>query len=246
MQSSGAPVRAQALYSLIERLSAAVGFDFGKSLPILFCAALILLITIGLILLCIQYTKRKRAFQPLQDESIRATPSSSNEQENSGPLSLASPLSGRVIPLSEVNDPAISAGLIGNGCAILPEEGKLYAPFDGIVSAVWTGHHAITIDSKDGVELFIHVGKDTARLEGKYFDLCCKAGDQVKKGDLLLSFDPDAIRKDGYDLTTPLLVINFDQFDDLRLTCECKVAPGDRLFSFTKRREPPLTPPSSR
>lgn len=148
------------------------------------------------------------------------------------PLSFASPISGQVIPLSGVNDPAFSSGVMGQGCAILPDFGKVYAPCDGVVTTVSAGKNAFSMDSSEGVQLFIHIGIHSAKLTAQHFDLCCRTGDPVKQGDLLLSFDMDALRKEEVDLTTPLLVVNIDRYDDLSLTCESHVKAGDRLLTL--------------
>lgn len=107
-----------------------------NTLPILLASAALLLLCAGAALLCIGVIGRLRACRRAREQSAQEA---SNQQESSSALSLASPLVGRIIPLSEVKDPAISTGLIGQGCAILPEEGKLYAPFDGTVTTVASG-----------------------------------------------------------------------------------------------------------
>lgn len=128
------------------------------------------------------------------------------------------PMSGKVIPVSEVEDPAFNSGAMGVGVGIEPTEYKVFAPTDCTVESVFDTKHAIGITSDDGVEMLIHVGMDTVRLEGKYFDIHCKTGDRVKKGELLLTFDGDAIAKEGYSLVTPFLVLNPDAFS--AITCE--------------------------
>lgn len=128
------------------------------------------------------------------------------------------PMSGKVIPVSEVEDPAFSSGAMGVGVGIEPTEYNVYAPADCTIESVFDTKHAIGLTSDDGVEMLIHVGMDTVRLEGKYFDIHCKTGDKVKKGELLLSFDGTAIANEGYSLVTPFLVLNPDVF--LNIYCE--------------------------
>ena len=151
------------------------------------------------------------------------------------PITVISPLSGQVIPLSQMDDPAFSAGVMGQGCAILPLYGKVYAPAAGTVTSVTSIGNGITFMGADGVQLLIHVGKTDARLSERHFFPCCRAGDRVKSGDLLLSFDIDALRRGGADLTTPLLVINAERYGDLSLTCESRVTAGDRLLTLTPK-----------
>lgn len=125
------------------------------------------------------------------------------------------PLNGEVKALSEVNDPTFSQGILGQGAAIVPSEGKLYAPFDGTVASVFDTHHAICLTNADGIELLIHVGLDTVSLNGKHFTPHVKDNDEIKKGDLLLEFDVDAIKAAGFDTITPVLVTNADEFNEV-------------------------------
>lgn len=124
------------------------------------------------------------------------------------------PLKGELRPLTEVNDPTFSGEILGKGVAIIPSEGKLYAPFDGEVSMVFETKHAIGLIKED-VEMLIHVGLETVSLEGKYFTAKVQAGDKIKKGDLLIEFDLDAIAKAGYDTITPVIVSNADDFANI-------------------------------
>lgn len=121
------------------------------------------------------------------------------------------PLKGEIKPLAEVNDPTFSGEILGKGVAIVPSEGKLYAPFDGEVSMVFETRHAIGL-VKDDVEMLIHIGLETVSLEGKYFEAKVQAGDKIKKGDLLIEFDLEAIAKEGFDTITPVIVSNADDF----------------------------------
>ena len=123
-------------------------------------------------------------------------------------IRLDSPLKGRLIPLSEVTDPAFASGAMGRGAAIADPEGRVVSPVDGEVTVLFGSKHAIGIHSADGVDLLIHVGVDTVKLEGKHFTAHVAQGDTVKRGQLLLEFDPAAIRAEGYETTTPVLVTN--------------------------------------
>lgn len=124
------------------------------------------------------------------------------------------PLNGELKPLKEVNDPTFSGEILGKGVAVIPSEGKLYAPFDGTVSMVFETRHAIALE-RDGVEMLIHIGLETVSLGGKYFSAKVKAGDQVKKGDLLIEFDLEALLGEGFDVITPVLVSNADDFAEI-------------------------------
>ncbi|MDO4173806.1 MAG: beta-glucoside-specific PTS transporter subunit IIABC [Eubacteriales bacterium] len=131
------------------------------------------------------------------------------------------PMNGEVKALSEVNDPTFSQGVLGQGAAIVPAEGKLYAPFDGTVASVFDTHHAICLTNDAGIELLIHVGLDTVSLQGKHFTPHVQDNDAVKKGDLLLEFDLEAIKAAGFDTITPVLVTNADDFDSVSANTEC-------------------------
>lgn len=144
-----------------------------------------------------------------------------------------SPLKGNVIPLSEVKDEAFSSGILGKGAAIIPKEGVVYAPADGEISAFFITGHAIGIKTTDGLELLIHVGMDTVQLDGKGFTSLVKVGDKVKKGQKLLEFDKELIKSEGYSTVTPVLISNFEQFDEIVATDEKYVEAGD-IFLRTR------------
>lgn len=126
------------------------------------------------------------------------------------------PLNGEVKPLSEVNDPTFSGGILGQGVAIVPSEGKLYAPFDGKVASIFETKHAIGLENADGVEMLIHVGLETVNLGGKHFESKVQTGDTVKTGDLLLQFDLDSIAKE-FDTITPVLITNADDLAEINV-----------------------------
>ena len=123
---------------------------------------------------------------------------------------IKSPMNGTVIPLSEVPDAVFSSEMLGKGFGVEPSEGKAYAPVDGEVTTVFDTKHAIGLMSKHGVELLIHIGMDTVKLNGRGFDVKVKAGDQVKAGDLLAEFDMDLIKSEGYPVTTAVVITNTD------------------------------------
>lgn len=125
------------------------------------------------------------------------------------------PLSGHVIPLSKVSDEVFSSGAMGQGLAIEPEDNKLYAPFDGNVVMIAPTKHAIGLRSESGVELLVHIGLDTVKLDGKPFTLHVEDGAKIKKGDLLITFDKEAIQNEGIKITTPLIVTNSHAYKDV-------------------------------
>ncbi|MDO5548809.1 MAG: glucose PTS transporter subunit IIA [Eubacteriales bacterium] len=136
---------------------------------------------------------------------------------------VASPLNGEVKALSEVNDPTFSQGILGQGIAILPSEGKLYAPFDGKVASVFETKHAICLEDGNGAEVLIHIGLETVSLGGKHFNAKVKDGDAVKKGDLLIEFDLNAIGKE-FDTITPVVITNADDFSAIETVKSSGVA----------------------
>lgn len=133
---------------------------------------------------------------------------------------IVSPLTGRVQPLAKIEDEVFSKQVLGKGIAVIPEEGKVYAPFDGRVETLFETKHAIGLKSVSGVELLIHVGMDTVELKGKYFNAYVKTGDEVKKGQLLLEFDMEGIRSAGYEVVTPVIVSNTGDYLDVLETKE--------------------------
>lgn len=125
---------------------------------------------------------------------------------------LASPAKGKVLKLSEVSDETFSSGVLGNGIAVVPSEGDIYAPCDGTVVSVFPTKHAINIMSSNGAEILIHLGIDTVKLEGKYFEIKVEAGDTVKKGQLIAVCDIEKITAEGYSMETPVVIINSSDY----------------------------------
>ncbi len=119
------------------------------------------------------------------------------------------------MPLIHVADTTFASGLLGKGIAILPSVGEVRSPVAGRIASLFATLHAIGIESDDGVEILIHVGIDTVKLDGKFFSAHVNVGDKVNTGDRLISFDIPAIREAGFDLTTPVLISNSDDFTDV-------------------------------
>jgi len=142
---------------------------------------------------------------------------------------LVAPMTGVVVPLSEVADDAFSGRMLGDGVAIRPRDGRVSAPADGVIGVV--SGHAVTMVTDEGVELLIHVGIDTVRLKGQFFHPHVKQGDRVRAGQILLDADLDGIRKAGFDTTTPIIVRNSARYT-LRSVSEAAVASGERLLQI--------------
>ena len=124
------------------------------------------------------------------------------------PDMIFSPATGTAMELSQVKDGVFSEGLMGPGAAILPEEGKIYAPFSGTVSMVFDTKHALSLISDNKMEILIHIGIDTVNLKGRYFHIHTSSGEKVKKGQLLVDFDLEDIKKEGYPVVTPVILVN--------------------------------------
>ncbi|MBZ4488254.1 beta-glucoside-specific PTS transporter subunit IIABC [Microbacterium sp. cx-55] len=146
-------------------------------------------------------------------------------------VDVLSPLDGTAVPLSEVPDAAFADGSLGQGVAIRPRSGALYAPFDATVVAAFPTGHAIGLRTADGAEVLIHVGIDTVKLAGQHFDLKVTSGQEVTAGALLLEFDVDAITAAGYDLITPVIVTNSDLYPTIGTAASGPIAHGELLFS---------------
>lgn len=147
---------------------------------------------------------------------------------------LAAPVKGRTVPSSAINDPTFSQEMLGKGLAIQPEEGKICSPVDGTIAVVIDTKHAVSVTSKQGAEVLIHVGLNTVALKGKYFTSHVTMGDEVKKGDLLLEFDMEALKAEGYDVITPIIVCNSDAYKDINRYIDKNVEKGDTVIELIK------------
>lgn len=146
---------------------------------------------------------------------------------------IVAPISGTVIPLTAVDDKVFSSGIVGQGFAIVPDEGRVYAPVNGHIASTFASGHAIGISSTGGAEILIHVGINTVQLEGQYFDMQVKEGEAVKKGQLLLTFDLDAIKRAGYDTVTPVVVTNSGAWRELHISDKSHYRFGEPVMALS-------------
>lgn len=147
-----------------------------------------------------------------------------------------SPLKGKAIALTEVKDETFAAGVLGQGFAVVPETGKVVAPFNGKVTTLFETKHAVGVTSDSGIEVLIHVGLNTVALEGKYFTALVKEGDTVRRGQTLLTFDQKAIAEAGYDTTTPVIVTNADDYAAVDVLCKRKVSFGEEVLRTEEKK----------
>ena len=148
---------------------------------------------------------------------------------------LLAPVSGKVIPLSEVRDEAFAGGILGQGAAVIPENGEICAPCDGVISVMYPTGHAVGIKSDIGAEILIHVGMDTVTLNGSCFDVKVKAGDYVKAGQLLVRANIEGIKKEGLDITTPVIVANTADYMQIKMAAEKSVKRGEVLLNCVSK-----------
>ncbi|NUF27224.1 beta-glucoside-specific PTS transporter subunit IIABC [Gilliamella sp. ESL0254] len=159
-------------------------------------------------------------------------------QTNTDSVTIFSPMTGKVIPLSEVNDPTFANELMGKGIAIIPTVGQAVAPDDGEVVSLFRTKHAIGFQTNSGAEILIHIGIDTVKLDGQHFQAHIEAGSKVKKGDLLVSFDIDAIKQAGFEVTTPIIITNTDNYQDIECIFKQDITKnGDALLSLSADKE---------
>lgn len=175
--------------------------------------------------------------EPEVQEKTTETELPAEEKKDSSMIrktEIASPLKGEVKLLSQVKDEAFASGVLGKGAAILPEEGKVYAPADGEITALFPTLHALGIKTADGAELLIHIGMDTVQLNGEGFEAHVQEGDQVKKGQLLISFDRELIEGKGYCLETPVLITNSDDYLEIVEPKPGRIMQGETLLKALK------------
>lgn len=194
---------------------------FGKGFSILLIAVITAYI-IGAIISFITFKDQIEKLHTISfEENISLKEASVNEAEGylqkeeikqSGEEFLKSPLKGKLIELSKVSDKVFAEEVLGKGIAIIPSEGRLLSPVDGTVSVVFPTGHAVAVTSDDGVEILMHIGFNTVSLEGRYFNTQVTQGQVVKKGEVLVEFEIDNIKNQGFDITTPIVITNSDNY----------------------------------
>ncbi len=154
------------------------------------------------------------------------------ETEKKKDVVLSSCMNGTVVPMAQVKDEAFAAGVLGEGIAIEPADGNLYAPADGTISTLFETKHAIGMTTTDGAEILMHIGINTVKLKGKYYQYHVKKEETVHKGDLLVTFDLKAIQKAGYLTTTPMVVCNTDEYKAIKPLADGTVKTGEPLLEI--------------
>ncbi|WP_312433430.1 beta-glucoside-specific PTS transporter subunit IIABC [Lacrimispora sp.] len=165
------------------------------------------------------------------DTPVKKDLENKRSEKQGKPETIASPLIGDVKQLSELADEVFSSGALGEGVAIIPSDGKVYAPCNGMVSSFIETGHAIGILSDRGTEVLIHIGMDTVKMKGDGFTAHVKKGDTITKGQLLLEFDIEKIREAGFSIDSPIVITNNDDYADIALTDARKVVQGDIIIT---------------
>ena len=149
-------------------------------------------------------------------------------------ITLASPVDGKLVSIKTVNDPTFSGEILGKIVAIMPSDGRFCSPADATVTTVLQTGHAVAITTDEGAEILIHIGLDTVKLNGEHFHVVAYEGQKVKTGDLLIEADLESIKAEGYDIITPVIICNSDQFSEILPETEKEIAKGNRIFVLRK------------
>ncbi len=162
----------------------------------------------------------------------KTQPQKKNAPEKAAAIRMYAHLNGTAVKLEDVGDDVFSQKILGEGIAVEPSEGRLYAPCDGEVDSVFDTKHAVNILSAEGVEVLLHIGIDTVKLGGKYFESHVSDGQKVKKGDLLITFDIEAIKAEGYKVTTPFIIANTDEYSVIKPAAQGKITAGSEILKI--------------
>lgn len=193
----------------------------------------VLLTMIAAVILMLLFYREKEAGQ--SDKTMLDTKEHEKSVEDTPALlediAICSPLKGDVLELAQVEDAAFSAGILGKGCAIVPAEGEVYAPADGVLTTLFPTKHALGITSDDGVEVLIHIGLNTVQLNGEGFTAYVQQGERVSRGQHLLSFDLAELKDKGYCLQTPVIITNTNDYLEILSTMQKEVMPDDVLLN---------------
>lgn len=149
-------------------------------------------------------------------------------------IAVGAPMAGKLVSIKEVSDPTFGDEILGKGVALMPSAGQVYAPVDGKVATVFPTGHAMALVGADGEEILIHVGLDTVKLNGKHFTIHVEEDQEIKKGDLLLEADLEQIKAAGYDIITPVVICNSDDFIQIQPETPKEVKPGDDIMRLQR------------
>lgn len=147
---------------------------------------------------------------------------------------LGAHMKGKCVSIKEVPDPTFGEEILGKGIAVIPSDGRVYAPADGVISTVFPTGHAVGMTTPDGTELLIHIGLDTVELKGEPFEIRVQNEQNVKKGDLLIAADLEKIRAAGKDIITPMVICNSDAYSSIEAFTGKEVEPGDDVMKLNK------------
>ncbi|MDY4813403.1 MAG: glucose PTS transporter subunit IIA [Ruminococcus sp.] len=170
--------------------------------------------------------------KPKEEKSDNTAEKTDEDKENLKSEVLYAHLTGEVVPLENVDDAVFSNKVIGDGIAVEPTVGELYAPCDGKVDTVFDTKHAVSLISEKGCNMILHIGIDTVKLNGQFFESYVKSGQQVKKGDLLITFDIEEIKKAGYKLTTPMVICNTPDYSEFNHLNAGAITAGDEILEI--------------
>ena len=165
-----------------------------------------------------------------EQETVSKNEDGRNDEPEKKVIALYAHMNGQAIPLEDVEDEVFSMKVLGDGAAIEPSEGKLYSPCNGKVDSIFDTKHAVNIVSEDGLEILLHIGIDTVKLGGKFFEAHVENGQEVKTGDLLVSFDMEAIKNEGYKTTTPIIICNSDDYGEINECVSGEIAAGEKIL----------------
>ncbi|WP_297713431.1 beta-glucoside-specific PTS transporter subunit IIABC [Clostridium sp.] len=189
---------------------------------------IVISMVVGFVLTMIFYKDKEEVTE------VKEVVEENNSEDKSNSLKkivISSPIKGETIKLEDIEDAAFATGVLGQGLAIKPTEGKVVAPVSGEVTTLFPSLHAIGITSDEGVEILIHVGLDTVQLEGKGFKAHVKQGDKIVKGQELVTFDIDFIQKSGYSIVTPVVVTNYNDYFEIAATESKNLELGDKAIT---------------
>jgi glucose-specific phosphotransferase system IIA component len=151
-------------------------------------------------------------------------------------ITIYSPIEGELCSINSVNDPTFSKKILGEGIAILPNQGRVISPVNGVIYTIFETNHAITILSDEGCEILIHIGIDTVELKGKYFKSYVKTDDRVKRGDLLLEFDVERIRESGFQVISPIVICNTNDYENIQLNPGKEIKENEILMTMRRKK----------